>query len=68
MEAKATQLKMLKNTLTSCSRDLQDQVIKHGLLHKKKPVGRQDLRKLALAAGISSSATSELDKVLQAKE
>jgi hypothetical protein len=69
MAAKATQLKALKNTLSSCSRDLQDQVAKHGLLRrKKKPLGGVDLRKLAVAAGIGPTATAALDKVLQTKE
>ena len=65
MAAKATQLKTLKNTLTSCSRDLQDQVEKRGLLRKKKkPLGGADLCKLGEAAGIGSTAVSELDQVL----
>jgi len=68
MAAKATQLKTLKNTLSSCSRDLQDQVIKHGLMHKKKPIRNQDLRKLAAAAGIGQAAASKLDRVMQAPE
>ena len=69
MAAKATQLKTLKNTLSSCSRDLQDQVAKHGLLRKKKkPLGGTDLRKFAAAAGIGPAASAQLDLVLQSKE
>ena len=69
MAAKATQLKTLKNTLSSCSRDLQDQVAKHGLLRKKKkPLGGTDLRKFAAATGIGSAASAQLDLVLQSKE
>ena len=68
MAAKATQLKTLKNTLSSCSRDLQDHVNKHGLLRKKKPIRDQDLRKLAAAAGIGSATVSKLDKVLKVAE
>ncbi|CAN6356335.1 unnamed protein product [Urochloa humidicola] len=64
---RATQLKAIKNTLASCSRDRQDQVVKHGLMHKqKKPLGGTDLR--AAAAGISSAATASLNKVLSTKE
>lgn len=54
MAAKATQLKALKNSLSSCSRDLQDQVNKQGLLRKKKTIRDQDLSKLAAAAGLDS--------------
>ena len=69
MAAKATQLKTLKNTLSSCSRDLQDQVAKHGLLRKKKkPLGGTDLCKFAAAAGIGPAASAQLDLVLQSKE
>lgn len=49
------QLKSLKNSLASCSKELKNRVTKKGLLGKKKnPIPLSELRKLATAAGLGA--------------
>lgn len=63
MSSKASRLKAMRNELTKCSKDLQTQVKRRGLLHKRT-LHAADLRALAETANLSVTAAARLDKVL----
>jgi hypothetical protein len=63
MESKATRLKTMKNELGKCSKDLQKQVKRRGLLHKRS-LTAADLRALAGTAHLSDTAAAKLDRAL----
>jgi hypothetical protein len=63
MSTKATRLKMMKNELVKCSKDLQVQVKRRGLLHKRT-LNASDLRAMAGTVGLPASAATKLDRVI----
>lgn len=65
MASRATQLKSLRNNLSTCSKNLQNQVKKRGLINKtKKIISSIELRKLAKNAGLGAQAEAEHGTVL----
>lgn len=65
MTTRATQLKALKNTLASCSKELKKHVNRKKLMGKKKnAINAPDLRKLVHTAGLGAAASRSLDSVL----
>jgi len=65
VEAKAMQLKALKNALEPCSRKLKEEVQKKGLLSGiSKPLSAAALRKLVSAAGMGCAAEKSIATVV----
>ncbi|CAN6205597.1 unnamed protein product [Urochloa humidicola] len=62
---KAAQLKELQNSLTLCSKPVQNHVQKKKLLKQtKKPIAGADLRKLSEVVGLGASTAAALGRVL----
>ena len=67
MSTKASRLKALENELAGCSKDLQVQVKRRGLL-RKRTLNATDLRAMAGTAGLSASAAESLNQVLKSSK
>ena len=65
MASKSTQPRALKDNLALCSKNVQLHVAKKNLLKKtRKPIGSDDLKKLAEAVGLGAETARALDRVL----